>query len=129
MSTQSRRTSSAPASIRDISSRLLTKRVRRPDSSSIEANGNGFAVLASAKRDGFNPDVINVLAMNYGASVDNGGQTGQDAVLASSNTALQVKAAGLTSRIGIVPMIAVNDVSSEVFTPHGRTFARVLRRF
>jgi hypothetical protein len=77
---------------------------------------NGLAVLTSAKRDGFNPDVINVLAMNYGASVDNGGQMGQDAVLASSNTALQVKAAGLTSRIGIIPMIGVNDVSSEVFT-------------
>jgi hypothetical protein len=34
---------------------------------------NGIGVLASAKRDGFNPDVVNVRAMNYGASVDNGG--------------------------------------------------------
>jgi hypothetical protein len=79
-------------------------------------DGNGLAVLTSAKRDGFNPDVINVLAMNYGASVDNGGQMGRDALMASSNTALQVKAAGLTSRIGIIPMIGVNDVSPEVFT-------------
>jgi hypothetical protein len=79
-------------------------------------DGNSLAVIASAKRDGFNPDVINVLAMNYGASVDNGGQMGRYALMASSNTALQVKAAGLTSRIGIIPMIGVNDVSPEVFT-------------
>ena len=77
---------------------------------------NGVGVLTSAKRDGLDPDVINVLAMNYGASVDNGGQMGRDALMASSNTALQVKAAGLTSRIGVTPMIGVNDVSPEVFT-------------
>ena len=29
---------------------------------------------------------------------------------------LQVKAAGLTSPIGVIPMIGVNDVSPEVFT-------------
>ena len=77
---------------------------------------NGVGVLRSAKRDGFNPDVVNVMAMNYGASVDNGGQMGRDALTATSNTALQVKAAGLTSRIGVIPMIGVNDVSPEVFT-------------
>ena len=77
---------------------------------------NGVGVLTSAKRDGLDPDVINVLAMNYGASVDNGGQMGRDALMASSNTALQVKAAGLTSRIGVTPMIGFNDVSPEVFT-------------
>lgn len=77
---------------------------------------NGVRVLTSAKRDGFNPDVVNVMAMNYGASVDNGGQMGRDALTATSNTALQVKAAGLTSRIGVIPMIGVNDVSPEVFT-------------
>src|SRR6516165_6216229 len=79
-------------------------------------NENGVSVLTSAKRDGFNPDVINVLAMNYGASVDNGGQMGLDAVMASSNTVLQVKAAGLTSHIGITPMIGANDMSPEVFS-------------
>jgi chitinase len=79
-------------------------------------DGNGVGVLTSAKRDGFNPDVVNVLAMNYGASVDNGGQMGRDALTAASNTALQVKAAGLTSPIGVIPMIGVNDVSPEVFT-------------
>ena len=79
-------------------------------------DGNGVGVLTSAKRDGFNPDVVNVLAMNYGASVDNGGQMGRDALTAASNTALQVKAAGLTSPVGVIPMIGVNDMSPEVFT-------------
>jgi hypothetical protein len=79
-------------------------------------NANGLGVLTRAKRDGFNPDVINVLAMNYGASVDNSGQMGRDALMATSNTALQVNAAGLTSGIGVIPMIGVNDVPSEVFT-------------
>jgi hypothetical protein len=79
-------------------------------------DGKSLGVLTGAKRDGFNPDVINVLAMNYGASADNGDQMGQNALMAASNTALQVKAAGLTSQIGIIPMIGVNDVSPEVFT-------------
>ena len=55
---------------------------------------NGIRVLTAAKSDGFNPDVVNVMAMNYGPSVDNGGQMGQDALTAASNAALQVKAAG-----------------------------------
>src|SRR5262249_41206222 len=54
--------------------------------------------------------------MNFGASVDNSGQMGPLALMATSNTALQVKAAGLTSQIGIIPMIGVNDVSPEMFT-------------
>ena len=90
---------------------------------------NGVGVLTSAKRDGFHPDVVNVMAMNYGASIDNGGQMGRNAITAASNTALQVKAAGLTSRIGIIPMIGVNDVSMEAVHPRGREFARGLRRF
>jgi len=79
-------------------------------------DGDGVRVLTSAKRDGFAPDIVNVMAMNYGSSVDNGGQMGQNALMAASNTAQQVKAAGLTSRIGVIPMIGVNDVPSEVFT-------------
>lgn len=77
---------------------------------------NGVDVLVSAKRDGFDPDVVNVMAMNYGALIDNGGQMGRNAITAASNTAQQVKAAGLTSRIGVIPMIGVNDVPTEVFT-------------
>jgi hypothetical protein len=84
--------------------------------------------MVDAKRDGFNPDVVNVMAMNNGASIDNGGQMGRDALTATSNTALQVKAASLTSRIGVIPMIGVNDVSPEVFTlADARLLADIVR--
>src|SRR5215471_904994 len=67
------------------------------------------------KRDGVKVDVINVMAMDYGTAVDSGGRMGQDAISAATNTAAQISSAGLGSRVGITPMIGVNDVSTEVF--------------
>ena len=75
----------------------------------------GTTILNQAKSDGFNPDVINVMAMDYGSSVDNDAQMGLDATLAASNTYSQVQAAGLSSTIGVTPMIGVNNTSTEVF--------------
>jgi chitodextrinase len=77
---------------------------------------NGLNVLASAKQDGLNVDVVNIMAMDYGTSVDNGGQMGLDAINAAIATEKQLSDLGLSSKIGITPMIGVNDVSSEVFT-------------
>jgi len=76
----------------------------------------GLNILANAKASGLNPDVINVMAMDYGASVDNGGQMGLDATQAAAATYQQVLAAGLTSTIGVTPMIGVNDTQGETFT-------------
>ncbi len=73
-------------------------------------------MLQSAKRDGLNPDVINVMTMDYGASADNGGRMGSDATAATSNTAVQIHQAGLTSTLGITPMIGQNDIAGEIFT-------------
>ena len=78
-------------------------------------DSNGLNVLQSARHDGLNPDVINVMAMDYGASVDQGGQMGTDAISAALSTIDQIHFIGLTSKLGITPMIGVNDVSSEVF--------------
>jgi len=77
---------------------------------------DGLNVLASAKHDGLNIDVVNIMAMDYGASVDNGGQMGLDAINAAIATEKQIGSLGLTSKIGVTPMIGVNDISSEVFT-------------
>ncbi len=77
---------------------------------------DGLNVLASAKHDGLNIDVVNIMAMDYGASVDNGGQMGLDAINAATATEKQIGSLGLTSKIGVTPMIGVNDISSEVFT-------------
>jgi chitinase len=78
-------------------------------------DANGVGILNSLKRDGLKVDVINVMAMDYGAAVDSGGRMGQDAVSAANNTAAQLSSAGLGSKVGITPMIGVNDVSTEVF--------------
>jgi chitodextrinase len=79
-------------------------------------DSNGLTVLQSAKHDGLNPDVVNVMAMDYGASVDQGGQMGADAINAALKTIDQIRFVGLTSKVGVTPMIGVNDISSEVFT-------------
>ena len=77
---------------------------------------DGLNVLASAKHDGLNVDLVNIMTMDYGASVDNGGQMGVDAINATIATEKQIASLGLPSKIGITPMIGVNDVASEVFT-------------
>jgi chitodextrinase len=78
---------------------------------------DGLNILASAKHDGVKIDVVNIMAMDYGASVDNGGQMGLDAIHAAIATEAQISNLGLTAKIGITPMIGVNDFASEVFTP------------
>jgi len=47
---------------------------------------SGVNILRSAKADGLNLDLVNVMAMDYGSAVDNGGQMGLDATQAASNT-------------------------------------------
>jgi hypothetical protein len=76
----------------------------------------GVNVLASAKNDGLKIDVVNIMTMDYGSSVDNGGQMGLDAINAAIATEKQIVDLGLSSKVGITPMIGVNDISSEVFT-------------
>ena len=75
----------------------------------------GVDILSSAKASGFNPDLINVMAMDYGSSQDNGGQMGVDAIDAANATHQQVLSVGLSSAIGVTPMIGVNDTNTEIF--------------
>ena len=77
---------------------------------------NGLNVLRTAQRDGLTPDVVNIMAMDYGPAVDNGGQMGANAISAALNTIEQMRFIGLDSKLGITPMIGVNDVAGEVFT-------------
>jgi hypothetical protein len=77
---------------------------------------NGNNIIVTAKKDGFTPDVVNVMAMDYGPDVDaNGVGMGANAIMAANNTALQIAAAGLTSHVGVIPMLGVNDDTHEVF--------------
>jgi hypothetical protein len=77
---------------------------------------DGLNVLASAKHDGLAIDVVNIMAMDYGSAVDNGGQMGIDAIDAAIATEGQIAALGLSAKLGVTPMIGVNDLSSEVFS-------------
>lgn len=77
---------------------------------------NGLNVVQTAKNDGLTPDVINIMAMDYGASVDNGGQMGADAISAVQATEQQLQFIGMNSKVGVTPLIGVNDIASEVFT-------------
>ena len=60
--------------------------------------------------------MVNIMAMDYGTSVDNNGQMGLDAINAAIATEKQISDLGLSAKIGITPMIGVNDIASEVFT-------------
>jgi hypothetical protein len=76
---------------------------------------SGTAVLNQAHKDGLNPNVINVMAMDYGSAVDNGGQMGLDAEDAGQAVNTQIQQAGLTSSVGVTVMIGHNDTQGEIF--------------
>lgn len=76
---------------------------------------SGLNLLRSVKASGLGLDVVNVMAMDYGSANDNGGQMGLSAVAAATATETQVLQAGLTSTIGVTPMIGINDTNTEVF--------------
>jgi chitinase len=75
----------------------------------------GISILDACASAGFNPDVVNVMAMDYGSANDNGGQMGLDATDAASATETQIHQAGLSSSVGVTPMIGVNDTNTEIF--------------
>ncbi|CAN5853373.1 hypothetical protein BH11PSE3_BH11PSE3_22930 [soil metagenome] len=77
---------------------------------------DGLNVLQKAMTDGVHIDMVNIMAMDYGQSVDNNGQMGLNAIQASEATQQQLATLGIHVKIGITPMIGVNDITSEVFT-------------
>ena len=90
----------------------------------------GRALVASALARGVVLDAVNIMAMDYGdgAAPNPSGQMGTYATQAATSTKNQLKTiyanAGRTLTdgeawrlVGITPMIGVNDVTSEVFSP------------
>jgi chitinase len=75
----------------------------------------GVNILNSIRTSGLRVDVINIMAMDYGSANDNGGQMGLSAINAASATHDQILMAGLTSTVGVTPMIGINDVNTEFF--------------
>ena len=83
-------------------------------------DNNGQAFLQQAAQDGTHLSVVNVMAMDYYGTWDNGGPNmGAYAVQAAQNTLafLQTVFPGATySMVGVTPMIGQNDDPAEVFT-------------
>jgi hypothetical protein len=77
-------------------------------------------LLANAKSNGVNVAVVNIMAMDYGPCYSD---MGQAAVDAANATRTQLTNLGLSSKVGVTPMIGVNDVTCENFTTND---ARVL---
>jgi chitinase len=78
---------------------------------------DGLYVLTSAVSNGASIDVVNVMAMDYGDSEapNPSGQMGTYAIEAAKSTYNQCVSAGLSTKIGVTPMLGVNDTSDEIF--------------
>jgi hypothetical protein len=72
------------------------------------------ALLTNAKANGVRVDTVNIMAMDYGKTYAS--DMAQYAISATQATHNQLTANGLTSSVGITPMIGQNDTSTEVFT-------------
>jgi hypothetical protein len=72
-------------------------------------------VIKSAVKFGTPVSVVNLMTMDYGSPVPTGAM-GPNAVAAASGAMCQLKSLGLKARIGITPMIGVNDSPGETFT-------------
>jgi chitodextrinase len=81
---------------------------------------DGVALLQNANASNFVPDIVNIMAMDYGASFP--ADMGQNAIDAMNATVNQLRSifpgrtdAQYWAMIGVTPMIGVNDVQSETF--------------
>ncbi|MFE3642714.1 cellulose binding domain-containing protein [Streptomyces sp. NPDC059169] len=85
----------------------------------------GVDLLADAKKNGVRTSAVNIMAMDYGPAYS--GDMGDYAVQAATATQAQVKGVfGLSDAaawklVAVTPMIGVNDVAVEVFTPDDAT--------
>nr|BAA06605.1 Chitinase II precursor [Aeromonas sp. 10S-24] len=83
----------------------------------------GLNLLRGAQAAGVRTDVVNVMTMDYGASISSGKKMGDLAVQAGNSLFTQLKGiyttksdAELWAMVGITPMIGKNDVQTEIFT-------------
>jgi chitinase len=72
-------------------------------------------VIKSAVKYGTPVAVVNLMTMDYGSPVIVGAM-GPNAVAAASGATCQLKSLGLKVRVGITPMIGINDSEGETFT-------------
>jgi Glycosyl hydrolases family 18 len=79
----------------------------------------GLGVIQAAASNGFKPDVVNIMAMDYGTSGTEMGQAADQAIDATAGqvaTTFNVSTSAAYAMLGVTPMIGQNDSSGEVFT-------------
>jgi Ricin-type beta-trefoil lectin domain len=74
--------------------------------------GAQINLLNNAKNNGVAIGSVNIMAMDYGPCY---GDMGQAAIDAANNTRNQLSANGINAKVGITPMIGVNDTTCENF--------------
>ena len=80
---------------------------------------DGLYVLSSGLSNGFTPNVVNVMAMDYGTSGTEMGTAADQAMDASASQVASVYGLSLAqayARLGVTPMIGQNDSAGEIFT-------------
>ena len=75
----------------------------------------GISLLNNAMSHGVKVAVVNLMTMDYGSSADPQAM-GSYAITAANGTVAQMLDNGIRARIGIIPMIGLNDVKPEVFS-------------
>ncbi|MDB4982420.1 MAG: hypothetical protein JWM82_3172 [Myxococcales bacterium] len=75
-------------------------------------------LLANAKSNGLDVDVVNVMAMDYGSCNLDMGKAATDAATA---TRAQLQKLGVAAAVGVTPMIGVNDTQCENFSTANAT--------
>lgn len=79
----------------------------------------GTSVLSTSVANGFTPDIVNVMTMDYGTSgTEMGSAANQslDATAGQVASAFGISTSAAYARLGNTPMIGQNDSSGEIFT-------------
>ena len=81
--------------------------------------GDGVNVLNNAHSNGFTPDIVNLMTMDYGSSGTEMGNAANQAVDAAAGqvaNAFGISTSAAYAKLGNTPMIGQNDSAGEVFT-------------
>jgi hypothetical protein len=79
----------------------------------------GLGVIQAAAANGFTPNVVNIMTMDYGTSGTEMGQAADQAIAASAGqiaSTFDVSSSAAYAMLGVTPMIGQNDSAGEIFT-------------
>jgi hypothetical protein len=79
----------------------------------------GLGVIQAAASNGFTPDVVDIMAMDYGTSGTEMGTAADQAVAATAAqvaSTFNISSSAAYAKLGVTPMIGQNDSPGEIFT-------------